>query len=148
MSLAEKIANDFKVALKTGDKDKVSVLRLIKSTMKNKEIEKKTALTDEEIQAILRSFVKRGKESIEQFSKAGRSDLVEKEKKELSLIQDYLPRQLSEDEVKKVVSDIMNEQGLSGPKDLGKAMKAAMARLRGQADGKLLNNIVKEMLET
>jgi hypothetical protein len=148
MSLSEKIADDFKVALKTGDKDKVSVLRLIKSTMKNKEIEKKTALTDEEIQAILRSFVKRGKESIEQFSKAGRSDLVEKEKKELSLIQDYLPRQLSEDEVKKVVSDIMNEQGLSGPKDLGKAMKAAMARLRGQADGKLLNNIVKEMLET
>jgi len=148
MSLSEKIADDFKVALKTGDKDRVSVLRLIKSTMKNKEIEKKTALTDEEIQAILRSFVKRGKESIEQFSKAGRSDLVEKEKKELSLIQDYLPRQLSEDEVKKVVSDIINEQGLSGPKDLGKAMKAAMARLRGQADGKLLNNIVKEMLET
>lgn len=148
MSLAEKIADDLKVALKTGDKDRVSVLRLIKSTMKNKEIEKKTALTDEEIQAILRSFVKRGKESIEQFSKAGRSDLVEKEKKELSVIQDYLPRQLSEDEVKKVVSDIMNEQGLSGPKDLGKAMKAAMARLRGQADGKLLNNIVKEMLET
>jgi len=148
MSLSEKIADDFKVALKTGDKDRVSVLRLIKSTMKNKEIEKKTALTDEEIQAILRSFVKRGKESIEQFSKAGRSDLVEKEKKELSLIQDYLPRQLNEDEVKKVVSDIINEQGLSGPKDLGKAMKAAMARLRGQADGKLLNNIVKEMLET
>ena len=148
MSISERIADDFKQALKSGDKNRVSVLRMVKSSMKNREIEKKASLTDDDIQSILKTFVKRSKESIEQFGKAGRTDLVEKEKQELSVVESYLPTQLGEDEVKAVVRDVMNEQGTEGPGDLGRIMKAVMARLKGQADGRLVNAIVKEMLET
>lgn len=147
MSVSEKIADDFKIALKTGDKNKLSVLRMIKSAMKNLEIEKKAPLTDEDTQAVLMLFAKRARESIEQFSKAGRTDLVEKEESELSIIQEYLPKQLGEEEIRKIIKDIINEEGAAGPKDLGKVMKPVMARLKGQAEGKLISNIVKEVLE-
>ena len=147
MSISEKIAGDFKEALKTGNKSKLSVLRLIKSAMKNQEIEKRTLLTDEDVQAILRSFVKRSRESIEQFSKAGRAELVEKEKEELSIVQGYLPEQLEEDELRKIIKAIVEEAGASGPGDMGKVMKSVMAKLKGQADGRLVNTIVREMLE-
>lgn len=147
MSVSERIAADYKEALKAGDKNKVSVLRMIKSSMKYKEIDKKAPLTDEEVQAILMSSVKRAKESIEQFSKAGREDLVNKEKEEMLVVQDYLPKQLGEDELKKIVKDVITAEGASGPKDTGKVMKSAMARLKGQADGKLVSQMVKELLE-
>jgi uncharacterized protein YqeY len=147
MSVSEKISADYKDALKAGDKNRVSVLRMIKSSMKNKEIDKRAPLTDEEVQAILTSSVKRAKESIEQFSKAGREDLVNKEKEEMLVVQEYLPEQLGEDELRKTVKDVIAEEGASGPKDTGKVMKSAMARLKGQADGKLVSKIVKEMLE-
>jgi len=147
MSVSEKISADYKEALKAGDKNRVSVLRMIKSSMKYKEIEKKAPLTDEEVQAILMSSVKRAKESIEQFSKAGREDLVSKEKEEMLVVQEYLPKQLGEDDVKKIVKDLIAEEGASGAKDTGKVMKSAMARLKGQADGKLVSKIVKELLE-
>ena len=147
MSISEKIAGDFKEALKTGNKSKLSVLRLIKSAMKNQEIEKRTLLTDEDVQAILRSYVKRSRESIEQFSKAGRAELVEKEKEELSIVQGYLPEQLEEDELRKIIKAIVEEAGASGPGDMGKVMKSVMAKLKGQADGRLVNTIVREMLE-
>ncbi|MBI4682287.1 MAG: GatB/YqeY domain-containing protein [Nitrospirae bacterium] len=147
MSVSERIVADYKEALKAGDKNKVSVLRMIKSSMKYKEIDKKAPLTDEEVQAILMSSVKRAKESIEQFSKAGREDLVNKEKEEMLVVQDYLPKQLGEDELKKIVKDVITAEGASGPKDTGKVMKSAMARLKGQADGKLVSQMVKELLE-
>lgn len=147
MSISEKIVDDLKKALKAGDKSKLSVLRLIKSTMKNQEIEKRASLTDEEVQAILRSFVKRSRESIEQFSKAGRTELVEKEKEELLIVQGYLPEQLGEDELRKIIKDLIEKAGASGPGDMGKVMKSVMAKLKGQADGRLVNAIVKEILE-
>ncbi len=146
MPISEKITEDFKEALKTGEKNKISILRLIKSAMKNREIEKRASLTDEDIQAILRTYVKRSKESIEQFSKAGRTDLVEKEKEELSILLSYLPGQLGEDELRKLIRDAIDETGATGPGDIGKVMKAAMEKVKGQADGKLVNNIVREML--
>jgi uncharacterized protein YqeY len=120
---------------------------MIKSSIKNREIEKKASLTDDDMQAILKSFVKRTKESIEQFSKAGRTERVEKEKEELSVVEEYLPKQLGEADLKKTVEDVINELGASGPKDFGTVMKTAMARLKGQADGRRVNHIVKEMLE-
>ena len=147
MSISKKIADDFKEALKTGNKSKLSVLRLIKSAMKNQEIEKRASLSDEEVQAILRSYVKRSRESIEQFSKAGRTELVEKEKEELLIVQAYLPEQLEEDELIKIIKDLIKEAGASGPGDMGKIMKSVMAKVKGQADGKLVNTIVREMLE-
>ena len=120
---------------------------MIKSTIKNSEIDKKSALTDDDIQAILRTSVKRGKESIEQFSKAGREDLVAREKEELSVIQEYLPQQLGEEEIRNVLSEVIAEAGASGPGAMGTVMKAAMTRLTGQADGKVVNKLVREMLE-
>ncbi|MEW6599659.1 MAG: GatB/YqeY domain-containing protein [Nitrospirota bacterium] len=147
MSVSEKIAADYNVALKAGDKNRVSVLRMIKSSMKYKEIEKKSPLTDDEVQAILLSAVKRAKESIEQFSKAGREDLAGKEREEMLVVQDYLPKQLGEDDVKKILQEVIAAEGASGPKDTGRVMKSAMARLKGQADGKLVSRIVKELLE-
>lgn len=147
MSVTDIIAGDFKEALKSGDKTKVSVLRMVKASIKNREIEKGASLADEDIQAILRSFVKRARESIEQFSKAGRTDLAQKEKDELEIIQNYLPRQLGEEEVKTIIRDAIAEAGATGPKDMGKVMKAVMAKCKGQADGKLVNVMVKEMLE-
>jgi uncharacterized protein YqeY len=147
MSLAEKISNDFKKALKSREKIKVSVLRMIKATIKNKEIEKGDSLSDDEIMGVLKSFVKRTNESIEQFSKGGRSDLVEKEQKEQKIIQDYLPKQLGEDEISKLIKDTISEVGATGSKDMGTVMKTVMAKAKGQVDGKLVNNIVKSMLE-
>jgi len=147
MSLSEKIATDFNRALKSGDKVRVAILRMVKSAIKNREIEKGEALGDDEIEGVFRSFVKRAKESIEQFSKAERTDLVEKEKAELAIIQEYLPRQLGEDETREIIRNAIAETGAAGPQDMGKVMKAVMAKGKGLVDGKLANILLKEMLE-
>jgi uncharacterized protein YqeY len=147
MALSEKIATDFKGALKSGDKVRVAILRMVKSAIKNREIEKGEALGDDEIEGVFRSFVKRAKESIEQFSTAGRTDLVEKEESELAIIQEYLPRQFSEDETREIIRNAIAETGAAGPRDMGKVMKAVMAKGKGQVDGKLANVLLKEMLE-
>lgn len=147
MQLAEKLSNDLKTALKSGDKIRLGILRMVKAEIKNKEIEKGASPGEEEILAMLRSFVKRAKDSIEQFSNAGRTDLAEKEKAELAVIQEYLPRQISEDDIRQIVKDAVAETGASGPKDMGRVMKAVMGKTKGQADGKLVNSLVKEILE-
>lgn len=147
MSLSETISNDLNSALKSGRKGTVLILRMVKSAIKNSEIEKGGPLTDEEVSAVLRTFAKRAKDSIEQFSQAGREELAEKEKEELKVIEGYLPKQLGEDDLRGMIGEIIKEQGASGMKDMGKVMKALMARSGGQVDGKTANNIVKEMLE-
>jgi len=147
MTTAERIAEDCKNALKTGDKQKLSVLRMVKAAAKNREIEKGSPLTEDDIQEILRTFIKRGKESIEQFSKAGREDLVKKETEELSVIQPYLPQQLSNDEVEALVKDAIHETGAREPKDMGRVMKAVMEKAKGRVDGKIVNEFVRKILE-
>lgn len=147
MSLSEKITTDLNVALKSDDKVRVTILRMIKSTIKNREIEKGEVLDEDEIEGVFRSFVKRAKESIEQFSKAERTDLVEKEKAELAIIQEYLPKQFSEDETREIIRNAIVETGAAGPQDMGKVMKTVMAKGKGQVDGKLANKLLKEMLE-
>jgi len=143
----ETISDDLNEALKCGDKNRVSILRMIKSAVKNREIEKKAPLDDDEVKAILKTFVKRAKESIEQFTNAGRTELVEKEKQELAVVQNYLPKQLSEEETKSMISDIVKELGSVGPQDMGKIMKAVMGKARGLVDGKLANKLLKKILE-
>jgi len=145
--IADKLSNDFKEALKSGDRSRVSILRMVKAAIKNREIEKRSALNDEEIQGILRSYVKRAHESIEQFSSAGRTELAEKEKAELAILHEYLPQQISEEEIRRIIRDAAAEVGAAGPKDMGKVMKVVMAKTKGQADGKLVNALVKELLE-
>ena len=147
MPIFETISNDLNVALKAGDKNRVSILRMIKSAVKNREIEKKAPIDDDEVKVILKTFVKRGKESIDQFTKAGRTELIEKEKQELAVVQNYLPEQLSEEETKSIISDIVKELGAAGPKDMGKVMKAVMGKAKGLVDGKLANKLLKEILE-
>ena len=147
MPIFETISNDLTKALKARDKNRVSILRMIKSAVKNREIDKKAPLDDEEVKAILKTFVKRAKESIDQFTKAGRTELVEKEKQELAIVQNYLPKQLSEEETKAMISDIVKELGAAGPNDTGKVMKAVMGKAKGLVDGKLANKLLKEILE-
>ena len=147
MPIFETISDDLNVALKAGDKIRVSILRMIKSAVKNREIEKKAPLDDDEVKAILKTFVKRGKESIDQFTKAGRTELAEKETQELAVVQNYLPKQLSEEETISIIADTLKEMEAAGPKDMGKVMKAVMGKAKGLVDGKLANKLLKEILE-
>ena len=147
MSLMESISNDVTSALKSGQKEKLLILRMVKSAIKNAEIEKGDSLSDDDVLAVLRTFAKRAKDSIEQFSQAGRTELAEKEKAELVVIEEYLPKQLGEDDLRGMIKDVIQEQGAAGLKDMGKVMKGLMAKAKGQVDGKIANNIVKEMLE-
>ncbi len=146
MKLIEQIQEDLKRSMKAKDGNRVSVLRLLVSSIKNREIEKKDALDDEEILAEITSAAKRRRESIEAFKEGGRMDLVEKEESELAILQEYLPEQLSPEEIRSVVQDVAESVGATTASDLGKVMKELMPRLRGKADGKLVNEIVKEVL--
>ncbi|MBC8413394.1 MAG: GatB/YqeY domain-containing protein [Nitrospira sp.] len=147
MSISDKLSNDLKNAMKSGDKEKLSILRMIISALKNIEIESREKASDDDTLKILRSFQKRAKDSINQFSTAGRTDLADKEKAELAIITGYLPSQLSEDDIINAVREAADALGATGPADMGKVMREAMTRLKGQADGKLVNTIVKQILE-
>lgn len=146
MHLSERLSEDLKKTLKAGEKDALSVIRMIKAAIKNKEIEKGTPLGDEEINGVLLSLARQRKESIEQFSKANRQDLVEKETRELSIIKSYMPRQLTEEELKVIIEDAIKEIGAGSQKDTGKVMKFVMAKVKGQVDGKLVSELVKNLL--
>jgi len=146
MTLSAQITEDMTGALKKGDKTSVSVLRMIKSSMKNREIDKQSPLNDEDVQAILRTFIKRSREAIEKYAEAGREELAEKERQEMAVVQAYLPEQLGEDDIRQVVSDVISEINAAGPGDMGRVMKAVMARLHGQGDGRIVNTLVKGML--
>lgn len=146
MSLSEILSDDLKNALKTGQKDTLSVIRMIKAAVKNKEIEKGAALSDEEIHGVLMTLARQRKDSIEQFSKGNRQDLVEKETGELSIVQSYLPEQLTEEEVEEIIKNAVTESNANGAKDMGKVMKAVMVKVKGRADGRLVSALVKETL--
>ncbi len=147
MFLSEKLSEDLKTALKAGDKDTVSVIRMARAMIKNREIDKKAPLGDEEIYTILSSMMRQRKESIEQFSKGGREDLVRQETKELAIVQSYMPPQISEDELKVMISDAVAEAGAAGIKDMGRVMKLITPKVKGQVDGRLLSELVKQALE-
>ncbi len=147
MPIIETIYDDLNKALKVRDKPRLSILRLVKAEVMNREIEKKSPLDDNEVKAVLKTFVNRGKDSIDQFTKAGRTELVEKEKLELAVVQHYLPRQLSDEETRAMILDTVQEMGVAGPKDMGKVMKAVMGKAKGLVDGKLANKLLKEILE-
>jgi len=147
MLLSEKLSEDLKTALKAGDKDTVSVIRMVRALIKNREIDKKAPLGDEEIYTVFSSMIRQRKESIEQFSKGGREDLVRQETRELAIVQSYMPPQISEDELKVMVSDAVAEAGAAGIKDMGRVMKLITPKVKGQVDGRLLSELVKQALE-
>jgi uncharacterized protein YqeY len=137
-----------KEALKSRDVLKVSVIRMIKASLKYKEIEKMSSLTDAEILSVLSTLAKQRRESIEQFSAAGRTDLADKETKELEIIRSYLPNQLSLSELDDIIRSAISESGATTLNDLGKVMKVLMPKVKGVADGKIVNLRVKEALTT
>lgn len=148
MGAVESIANDLKLAQKAKDELAVSALRVIRAEMTNAAIAKmKKELTDEEALEVIRTQVKRLREAISDFERGGRADLVAKNKKEIELLQKYLPVELSEEEVRKEIQTILGA-GSYQASDFGKAMKEAMARLKGRADGVTVSRILKELLQS
>jgi uncharacterized protein YqeY len=146
MALREKIDTDAKDALKSGAKDKVSTLRMLIAALKYKEIDKRRQLTEEEVIETVRSLIKQRKDSIEQFTKGGRQDLVDKETAEVGVLEVYLPKQLSREELEVMVRDAMTQSGAQGAKDMGKVMKVLVPLVGGRADGKLISELVKNAL--
>ena len=150
MNLKEKIISDLKDAMKAGDTTKRDTLRLLDSAIKNTEIEKKkreSGLSDEEILEVLGRAVKQRQDSIRQFNDGGRPELAEKEQAELNIIMPYLPVQLSEDEIRKVVKEIISAAGTVSASDMGKIMGQAMGKIKGKADGNIVRKIVGEELK-
>ena len=142
MSLLETLNSDLIVALKKGDKNRVEVIRGLKSDIKYKEIDKREPLTEEDVLGVLAAAAKRRRDSIEQFRQGGRDDLVMKESGELEIITSYLPQQLSDEELQEIVGATLLEIGAKTPADLGKVMKEIMPKVKGRADG----NRVRQMI--
>jgi len=146
MGIKERVDADLTPALKTGDKVKTGVLRVLKSEIRYKEIDLKHPLTDEETLQVLSSSVKKRKESIEEFKKGNRPDLVAKEEAELVIVQSYLPAELSDAELSDIIKNTIAEVGAASGTDLGKVMKSLMPKVRGRADGKKVNTMVNSFL--
>jgi len=146
MELRDQIDVDIKSAMKSGAKDKVSALRMLSAALKNKQIEKRAPLVDGEIVDTVRSLIKQRRDSIEQFAKGGRQDLVDKEAAEVAVLEVYLPQQMAREEIEKIVRDVIAQTGAQGAKDMGKVMKALVPLLAGRADNKLVSELVKSSL--
>ncbi|GBD38604.1 hypothetical protein HRbin37_00855 [bacterium HR37] len=149
MGLKEKIANDLKEALKNRKDIELSVLRMLQSAIRNKEIEqkKKDGLSDEEVIEVILGEIKKRKEAIEGYTKGRRQDLVDRERAELEVLMSYMPKQLEEGEIREEVKKAIDELDIKTPSDFGKLMKTLMSRLKGKAEGSLISKIAKEELE-
>ncbi|HKR12468.1 MAG TPA: GatB/YqeY domain-containing protein [Pyrinomonadaceae bacterium] len=147
MSLGKQIVSDLTAAMKAQDAARTSTLRMVKAAIMNRQIEKGGELDDDETQKLLRSLVKQRRDSIEQYEKAGRQELVDKEQAEINVIEAYLPQAASQAEIEAAVAAAIAETGAASIKDMGKVMKAAQAALAGKnADGKMVSEAVKAKL--
>ncbi|HEV7373647.1 MAG TPA: GatB/YqeY domain-containing protein [Pyrinomonadaceae bacterium] len=147
MSLKERIVSDLTSAMKAKDAPRLSALRMVKASVMNREIEKGGELSDEEMTKTLQSLVKQRRDSIEQYDKAGRQELADKERAEIEVIEAYLPQAATREEIEQAVGAAISETGASSMRDMGAVMKAAQARLSGRnADGRTVSEIVKAKL--
>ncbi|BFT73386.1 MULTISPECIES: GatB/YqeY domain-containing protein [Paenibacillus] len=146
MSLSDRLNEDMKQAMKSQDKFKLSVIRMVRSTIKNSEIDLKRSLDDNEVLDVLTREIKQRKDSLQEFTKAGRDDLAENLQAELVILAEYMPQQLSEEEVKAIVQQTIQQIGASSKADMGKVMTALMPQVKGRADGKLINQLVQQLL--
>ncbi len=147
MSLLEQLNADMKQALKNKEKEKLSVIRMVKSSLQNEAIKKQADLTEEEELQVLTREVKQRNDSLQEFRKANREDLVDQVERELAIIQAYLPEQLSDEELEKIIVETIDEQQAVSKKDMGKVMSAVMPKVKGQADGSKVNQIVMKHLQ-
>jgi len=146
MDIRERVSGEMIKAAKDKDKAKLSVLRMIKSALHNKEIDLKDEFGEKEILQVLSSMIKQRKDSVEQFRNGGRLDLAEKEGKEIEVIQGFMPEQMSEEKIKTEIENAIEEAGATSIRDMGKVMKLIMPRLTGRADGKAVGEAVKARL--
>lgn len=146
--LKDKIREDLKKAMKERDEVRVRTLRMINAAIKNFEVEKMKEADDEDVIGILQKEAKKRREAIEEYRKAGREDLAKDEEAELRVIEEYLPKQMSEEEIRSLAMKVISEVGAKSPRDLGKVMKEIMPKVKGRADGKVVNRIVRELLES
>ena len=147
MSLKERIVKDMTAAMKSKEAARLSTLRMVKAAVQNREIEKGEPLTDEEMSKLLQSLVKQRRDSVEQYEKAGRAELAAKERAEITVIEEYLPRAATREEIEQAVAAAVAETGASSMKEMGAVMKAAQARLAGRnADGRTISEVVKTKL--
>ena len=149
MSIQEKIQSQMTDAMRNKDQLRLSVLRMMKTAVKNKEIDKMKPLDENEVMAVLNTLVKQRKDSVEQFRNGGREELAQKEEAEIKIIEEYLPAAASDDDIRKAIAEAVQETSAASMKDMGKVMKAALARLAGKsADGSRVSQMVKEKLSS
>lgn len=146
MSLKEQLAADMKEAMKAHDKDRLAVIRMVRGAVRQQEIDGKTELDDNGVIAVISKEVKMRRDSIDEFKKGNRQDLVNKTQAEIDVLMPYLPAQLSEDEVRELVKAAVEQTGATAAKDMGKVMGVLMPKVKGRADGKMVNTIVKSFL--
>ncbi|MGD8386117.1 MAG: GatB/YqeY domain-containing protein [Desulfobacteraceae bacterium] len=146
MTLNEQIASDLKEAMKARDKVRTDCLRMLKTAVKNAEIDKSRELDDGEIRSIIASLIKKGKEAALDFRNGHREDLAAHEEAEVRIYYEYLPAQLLSEEIEEILKEVISECGAQGPKDIGRVMKTAMARMAGRVQGKEVNEIAKKLL--
>jgi uncharacterized protein YqeY len=140
------LESDLRTAMKAGEKRRVATLRLLLAALKNERIQMSRELTEEEIQSVIRRAVKQRKDSIEQYGRGGRQDLVEAESEELAILEGYLPAGLSEEELEAAIQSIIEEKKLTSARDVGLVMKELMARHRGRVDGRQAQELARRML--
>lgn len=146
MSLQAKIDQDLKEAMRNKDKIRMSAIRMLKAAIKKQEIEKRGSLTDEEIVDVISREIKQRRDSISEYEKAGRQDLVDKEQAEVDILMTYLPKQLTEEEIRSLVQQVIAEVGAKSKADMGKVMSAIMPKVKGRADGRVVNQIAQQLL--
>jgi uncharacterized protein YqeY len=148
MSLPDRLSEDLKQAMKAKDQLRVDVIRMIKAALLNKDLELKKSLDDAEMSRVMTTLIKQRKESVEHYQRAKRDDLVQKELREITIIEGYLPKAFSEEEIAQLVESVVRETGATTLKDMGSVMKTVMARLAGQmVDGKRINDLVRAKLQ-
>lgn len=148
MSLKEKLTADMKEAMKAREegRQRLGVIRMVRGAIRQQEIDGQKELDDDAVLAVISKEVKQRRDSIEEFKKGGREDLVAQNEAEIAILMAYLPQQMAEDEIRKLVQDSITATGASSPKEMGKVMKELMPKVKGRADGKLVNQIVRELL--
>jgi uncharacterized protein YqeY len=147
MSLRDRLGEDLKLAMKSKDQLRMDVIRMIKAAILNKEVELKKDLDDAEMSRIMTTLIKQRRESVVQYEKAHRAELAEKERKEIAIIESYLPKALSSQELEQIIVSVLAETGARSLQEMGTVMKAVMARLAGQpVDGKLVSDLVRAKL--
>ncbi len=144
--IAQKIQEDLRIAVKAQDKPRIGVLRMILNALRNAELEEREELSDEKELAVIASYARRIKESIEEFKKAARADLVAKESLELAIVMSYLPEQMSDEDIRREAARIIADIGASTPRDMGRVMGEMMKRFKGKVDGAAVNRVVSELL--